>query len=375
MSDVDQLIKSLYGEPKCSITPSESPEYTSMRQGLGCLGLHPLLLKYALLELKASGENMKSIDEIKNFPLLMYVDISNNEVSDLDTLHYLPTLVQLNARGNKLSQCLNFAPPKCTADNSWSSGHKAMGSMLVRADLSNNEIHQLDDLAHHPFLECLLLSMNRISAINGLQSLRYLQVLDLSKNKISQISGLDGLPIQELNLSGNLLTTLEGLSELPYLSSLDVSDNQISVLSPLASCVQLHFLDIHANKLEQIRQVEFLRDLPWLRVLNLMDTPASLKHYYRLRVVYVLSSLSELDRVAVSAEEKILAMNFRNDESGDNEHRAMTFDRFFPNSFIPDAVLSDTLNAFVDDELDLSPDDLTKDLPNLEAYNDPNEYL
>jgi Leucine-rich repeat (LRR) protein len=41
---------------------------------------------------------MKSLEQIKNFPLLMYVDISNNEITDLDALHYLPTLVQLNAR-------------------------------------------------------------------------------------------------------------------------------------------------------------------------------------------------------------------------------------------------------------------------------------
>lgn len=374
-NDVDRLIQSLYGEPKCPIAQSNCVEYKLMKEGLGCLGKHPLLLKYALLELKASGKNLRNIDSIKNFPLLMYVDISDNEVPDLEILHYLPTLIQLNARNNKITKCLNFAPPKCTPDNSWSSGDKAIGSMLVRADLSFNEIQHLDDLAHHPFLECLLLINNKITAINGLQSLRYLQVLDLSRNKITQIIGLDSLPIQELNLSGNLLTSLEGLSELPYLSSLDVSDNQIAVLSPLASCVQLHYLDVHANKVEQIRQVEFLRDLPWLRILNLMDTPASLKHYYRLRVVYILSALSELDLVSVSAEEKILAMNFRNDESGDNEHRSMMFDRYFPNSFIPDAVLSDTLHAFIDDELDLTSDELTKNSPNSEEYGAENQCL
>ena len=77
---------------------------------------------------------------------------------------------------NNIRQCLNFSPPKCTYEKSWSSGAKAVGSMLVRADLSNNIISELDNLDHHPFLECLLLSRNTISNINGLDNLRYLKV-------------------------------------------------------------------------------------------------------------------------------------------------------------------------------------------------------
>eukprot|EP01041_Mallomonas_annulata_P000517 gene517-993_t len=359
-TDVERLVKALYvNKSYDKETDLKSPEYTTLRNGLTCLAKHPILLKHALLELVAKGKDIERIDAIRNFPLLMYVDVSNNSIKDLSPLENLPTLVQIKASHNNLEDCLDFAPPKCSEENSWSSGQCAVGSMLVRADLSHNNIGNLKkDISHHPFLECLLLSHNKISSLNGFQDLRYLQVLDLSYNKIIEITGLDSLPIQELNLRGNSITKLDGLTNLPYLSSLDISENNISCLAPLENCVQLHYLNIRSNKIEIIKQVIFLRELSWLREFLMDGNPASLKYFYRLRVIYILPILSQLDMVVVSAEEKIMAMNLKNDEAGDEEHRSMTFNKYFPDSFVPEVVLSGTSQEFLDDEEDLAIEDL-----------------
>jgi len=188
------------------------------------------------------------------------------------------------------------------------------------------------------------------------QNLKYLQVLDLSYNNITHIEGLDDLPIQELNLRGNSLNTLEGLSNLPYLSSLDVSENHIACLAPLDSCFQLHYLNVQSNQLTHIRQVEFLRELQWLMVLLVDGNPAAKKHFYRLRVIYLLPKLSHLDNVRVSAEEKVLAMNLKRSDGGDTELRASVFSRYFP-----EEQFVDYSSILDDDELELTVEDLLGD--------------
>lgn len=86
---------------------------------------------------------------------------------------------------NKLTDCLNFAPARCTIDNAWASGNNAVGSMLTLANLSYNEIELLENLSDHVFLECLLLNHNRITSTIGLKDLRLLQVRKTNIAKIT----------------------------------------------------------------------------------------------------------------------------------------------------------------------------------------------
>lgn len=189
--------------------------------------------------------------------------------------------------------------------------------MLTLADLSHNSIPRIGELSTHRFIECLLLSHNDISKIEGLSSLRFLQTLDLSYNNISQIEGLDSLPIRELNVSHNRLSSLQGLTALPCLSALDASDNLISSLSPLQQCPHLNYVNVSNNKLEHIRQVEFLLETQWLHVLLMKDNPCSAKEHYRLRVIFRLANLKRLDSVLVTSEEKIRAFNLYRSNEGD----------------------------------------------------------
>ena len=80
------------------------------------------------------------------------------------------------SRRNKIKSCLEFSPKKCTEVHAWSTGHRAIGSMLTTADLSENEIQEFSDLSHHRYLESLILHSNKIQEIQGLSKLQYLQV-------------------------------------------------------------------------------------------------------------------------------------------------------------------------------------------------------
>ena len=82
-------------------------------------------------------------------------------------------------RNNQITDCLQYHPLLCNEKHSWAEGHGAVGSMLTLVDLSENQIAKLQDISHHPFLECLLLSKNQIQKIEGLRGLSFLQVLNI----------------------------------------------------------------------------------------------------------------------------------------------------------------------------------------------------
>lgn len=85
-------------------------------------------------------------------------------------------LSRLSHRNNRLTTCLQYFPGKCHQLNKFNDGRDAIGSQLTLADLSFNRIEFIDSLAHHPFLETLILSNNNIQSISGLQGLKFLKV-------------------------------------------------------------------------------------------------------------------------------------------------------------------------------------------------------
>jgi Leucine-rich repeat (LRR) protein len=145
-------------------------------KGLKTLGIHPLALRHSFLELSLPGLKIQDISILSQYPLVMYLDINDNQVETLASLEHLTALVTLKARNNKLVSCLDFSPPLCNEENAWSEGRQAVGSMLTLADLRDNYILEIGDLSAHQFMECLLLANNQIKQIKGLQNLKYLQV-------------------------------------------------------------------------------------------------------------------------------------------------------------------------------------------------------
>jgi hypothetical protein len=300
---------------------------------------------------------VEDISVLQNFPNIMYLDISNNNVSSLRNLESMAGLVQLRARNNKLTECLNFYPPHCKESQSWPEGEKAIGSMLTLVDLSQNSIRRIGDLSKHRFLECLLLSKNQLGWIEGLYNLRFLQTLDLSNNKITQIEGLDNLPLRELRLANNKIISLDGLDKLPCLCSLDVSNNQIKTLVQVQSLIHLSYLDVSGNSLAFIRQVEYLTSCNWLHVVLIDRNPCALKLHYRLRILYRLPNLKRIDHVLVSTEEKLRALNLYHSPEGDLRQRQAVWEEHCPSvsfeDFAPQQLLYDEENDITPEEMAL----------------------
>jgi hypothetical protein len=344
------------GEEKAVETVALSED--AIRQGLAVIGKHPILLNHAFLELKVVDSGVSDISALAAHPSLMYVNLSHNKIADIKALEALPALVQLNLAHNALIKCLDFAPLRCSKDNAWAQGDTAIGSMLSSADLSHNSLQQLDSLAHHPYLEVLLLSHNCIREIgSGLASLKFLNVLDLSHNNLTAIGGLDGLQLRELNLSHNRITDLSGLAQCAKLSSLNVSSNLLQSLSPLRECASLMCLDAGSNNIAYVRQTDFLVGLQWLSTVVLTGNPCSKKRLYRRRVIHRLARLFKLDESDVTAEEQIETANMYGSELSDAEGRANIFYKHFPHDQFDSPAL------FQDDELSLTMEQLLETAP------------
>ena len=269
----------------------EGSELTTelVKRGLHSLGSHPISLQLVYLHINVSSLHLRSIDILANYSNLILVDISDNLLVSLRCLSGLPYLTTLIANRNRIQQCLDFGPPHCTAENPWSQGHFAIGSMLTFADLSCNQISTIGDIRHHEFMECLLLQNNRIEIIPDLQALRYLLVLDLSNNRLTSLDPLKGLRLHELYASGNKISSLQGISELSSLRILHADSNLIESTASLAKIEYLREVSLSRNRIQKICDLGHLRNLDHLVSLSFEGNPCSSKPFYRYLILPALT--------------------------------------------------------------------------------------
>ena len=317
--------------------------HDDIKNGLGSLGLHPILQKYVYLELNICNKDLIDISLIKNFPQLMYINLSNNKIKNINNiLDKLSYLTQLDLSNNDLDgNCLDFMPLKCSSHNNNNNyenlnKYNNIGSILTSCNLNNNNITSIENLdERHPYLEFLLLSKNQLNNINiGLNSLSFLKVLDLSYNKISEIpieGSINNLPLLELNLEGNLLEDITSLGKLKKLSTLNCSNNLIKNIQALNECTNLTYLDVRNNKINIIRHVEIFIDNNFLQTIKFEGNPASVKPFYRERLIYRLPKLIKLDSITISSNERIRCQNLYNTNNGDIFLRKNVFNEIFPN--------------------------------------------
>ncbi|XP_070281151.1 leucine-rich repeat and guanylate kinase domain-containing protein [Myotis yumanensis] len=245
------------------------------------------------LNLTLSGSDLIDISILCGYVHLQKLDLSVNKIGDLSCVSYMPYLLELNASQNKLTSFFNFKPPK----------------NLKKVDFSFNQISKMADLSAYQALTKLILDSNAIEEIRGLELCSSLTHLSLAKNKITAISGLGELPIKILCLSHNLLEKITGLDRLRALKIVDLSHNQIKSLQGLENHDFLEVINLEDNKIAELGEIEYIENLPLLRVLNLLKNPIQEHCEYWLFVIFMLLQLTELDQKKITVEEKVFAVN------------------------------------------------------------------
>lgn len=113
--------------------------------------------------------------------------------------------------------------------------------------------------------------------------------------------------IVDLNFWASDLEDVSILGRIPNVETISLSLNKIVTLAWFKEWTNLKELFLRKNKIESLREIHFLKNLPNLRVLWLWDNPLSNHPHYRLYIIKMLPKLQKLDNAAVSQEEKLAA--------------------------------------------------------------------
>lgn len=203
-------------------------------------------------ELSLMKQSIKEID-LQNYylqtlkPLAMLSDLqslyfSNNNLNDLRELKMFTSLENLYLNSNRFDSIDHFPVMK----------------NLKILSLSSNNIKNISPLKNAPNLSSLDLSDNKQLDFTTLPALKKVETLSLNYNNINDYSPLLRLPnLIELNLSGAMVSKQYKLPALPKLVRLNLQYNQISIndttlFEDLSSFVNLEFIDLSDNQLENI---------------------------------------------------------------------------------------------------------------------------
>ncbi len=235
---------------------------------------------YQINKIEAKGYSIKSVSGIEYAKNLTYLDLSENEISDISRLAGLTKLRVLHLPFNQIS-----------------------------------DISALSGLAK---LEIVDLSYNRISDVRALNGLTEIHALNLSANGINDISALSGLTkLIDLKLAANGISDIRALSKFNTLYTLNLSYNNISDINVLSELNTLQDLALTSNKISDIRALKGLTNLYALRLeINKINDIGALSGLTKLTTLN--ASVNEFSDIrALSSLIKLEALSLDGNELGD----------------------------------------------------------
>ncbi len=275
--------------------------------------------------------------------------LANNFISDISPLSNCKLLATLDLSGNAIEASLQH------------DGLAPLSKLesLVCLLLDRNDIHTVKSLRKLTYLEVLSLSGNQIGnvsgIIDGMTLLNYLDLdgnqltsfdassfprltrLYLEDNELVQVINLDMAPrLTELRLSGNSVdaNTIDSIAALTKLTYLSLSGNEAVDLGFLADLTALVHLELANCKLrqsseikhmdketgemvtDQIDNIECLRKLTGLKILDLSDNPeltdiSGLSSLTNL-VVFYLNGVKPVNAAAIRSMTKLEYLSMQN---------------------------------------------------------------
>jgi len=110
--------------------------------------------------------------------------------------------------------------------------------------------------------------------------------------------------VRNLNLWGNDIDDVSILKDMGNVEVLSLSVNKIATLRDFQFCPRLTELYLRKNLIADLAEVQYLQNLPVLKVLWLWDNPCAEAPNYRPYVIRCLPNLVKLDNQPIAAEER-----------------------------------------------------------------------
>lgn len=239
---------------------------------------------YSFRSVDLSSQNIKEIGSLINddiFPSLRELNLEGNPIADIRTMGPLSKLLVLKVNRTKID-----LEKGMLADGEGQGGIAFLPHLQV-LELGFCGIYDMSHFANFPMqtLRILHLPGNDITKVDGLSHMEQLRELVLDKNKVKQVDehAFEGLrSLRELRMDDNGLKSLSNFGPLPRLRALHLSLNRVA----------------------ELNELEKLRGLRHVVIVNLAQNPVSRKPLYRAHVINAVGSVRAIDGREVTDDER-----------------------------------------------------------------------
>ncbi len=248
--------------------------------------------------LDLSDNQISDITSLRLLTNLSHLELENNQISDITSLQLLTNLSHLKLENNQISDITSLRSltnlSHLELDNNQISDITSLRSLtnLSHLELDYNQISDITILQCLANLTFLSLCEIQISDIGLLRSLTNLTELYLSYNKISDITPLQSLTLLTgLYIYANQISDITPLQSLTHLTNLGLGDNQISDITPLQSLTRLTNLNLRNSQISDITPLQYLTKLKCLslkgnQISNLTPLLSLTRLVHRLKLSF-----------------------------------------------------------------------------------------
>jgi leucine-rich repeat-containing protein 49 len=192
---------------------------------------------------------------------------------------------------------------------------------LVFLDIYDNQLEQMECLNTLDNLRVLLVGKNRLRKIEGLNALKKIEVLDLHGNQITHVGGLGSLTeLKVLNLAGNQIRYI-GLGDFQGLTSLqelNLRRNRLKKLLGFGETPNLSKLFISNNDLQSVEDISSLAKSCNLKEISIDNNPVFLAGDCVSFLVSYLPQLNKLNTMQITEQVRKAAMAWRRNKESTN---------------------------------------------------------
>ena len=299
------------GEPKPDPNAEKKRVHEIFKTGLSQVNKTYDNSGYAYTNLTLQEKELKDLHDIlNNYPHLKHINISQNEVQNIDSIAAVPYLLTLNASTNLINSIELFTDSNVL-------------SFMQFVNLSNNKIVKFPAI-QLPRLRKLNLNENKIDSCEDFQGHPTLEVLELRKNKLKTCLGLRDMPaLRELYLAENKIKGLTGLENLPSLKNLHLRQNLIKVLvKPLPDLPAIFHFNVRENRIADVKQIKKFKYFTSLKSATIIGNPVTEElGDVKKELIILLPQLTRINKDEVTPEDREDAAQEVRDRIAQEEER------------------------------------------------------